>query len=274
MWQFLKALHGRYRSGLLGYEAYDDENQDVSKMKLDPISVAGACNIPKLRIIVGPYAFAELAVGIISNPEVFKRIVQPPMIQDPMEERATAEKWKSHLDSLEKTTPIPILAEICVGEVLGVSTYFAVPKSEDEARAIFNGRHFSLGCNAPPTTNLPDITSLLECMSQVTGRSVTMVEGDIRHFFHQLQLNDTIARHFCVRRGAGKRSFRKWCTLPMGWSFFSLYRSEHFNGHSLEHFGEVQDRCRPLQAPVDTATVHSHRKPKQGGYPCRSCLVR
>lgn len=214
-------MHGRYAGGFLGYDVFAEEvgADACDKLKLDPISCAGQCILPKLKIFVDRFAFSKLAIDIITCPEVFHKVVKPPTAQDPFKTTATADKWKDHLDALEKTTPQPILAEVYVGEVFGVCTYFAVPKDEQSARAIFNGRRFSLACDAPPPTNLPDIIVLLEALSSLHGDSISMVEGDIRHFFHQLKMNEKISQFFCIRRGPGKKDFRRWTTLPMGWSF-------------------------------------------------------
>ena len=213
-------MHGRYAGGVLGYDVFTEaEKSDACEtLPLDPITCAGNCKIPALRVFVDRFTFTHIAVDLICRPEVFHRIVQPPPSKDPFSTTVTADKWKEHLDSLEKTTPQPILAEVYAGEVFGVCTYFAVPKDETSARAIFNGRTFSLACESPPPTNLQDITELLEALSNIHGSDITMVEGDIRHFFHQLKLNEKISQFFCIRRGHGKNDFRRWTTLPMGWS--------------------------------------------------------
>ena len=211
MWQLLRGLGGRYAPAH-EYEAETLENADPSTLPLDPIEVAGQANMTKMKGRLSA-RFAQSALSVVMSIAIFALEVRPPPLDylPP-----TADKWNDHLQALANTLPIPLLQPIAKSLVLFVCTYFAVNKGKDVARAIFNGRRFSSLCRTPPPTNLTDVLTLLRTMHGLPGR-LTMVEGDIRHFFHQIPLHPEVSRYFCIRKSG--QQFWRWATLPMGWSW-------------------------------------------------------
>jgi len=149
------------------------------------------------------------------------------------------------------------LKEIPFEEVKWVASYFAVVKSILEARAIYNGKKFSFLCNTPPPTNLPDMIALLAALCDLieeSGGAVTVSEGDIRHFFHQVPLEFSISQHFCINieDDDGKVQFFRWVTLPMGWSFSPFIAQSISMGiliRTLEICGFDMQRYRSLETP-------------------------
>jgi hypothetical protein len=124
----------------------------------------------------------------------------------------TAKKWQGHLLQLVIFT---ILVAISWKDIRGAAKYFAVPKSETCARAIFNGRVCSRKLQSPPPVNLPFLPDIIDIMNSFDGPAEVLV-ADIRHWFHQIPLNESVSQHFCV--GSGGSWFR-WRTLPMGFSW-------------------------------------------------------
>ncbi|MCG3772892.1 MAG: hypothetical protein JW384_04116 [Nitrosomonadaceae bacterium] len=97
---------------------------------------------------------------------------------------------------------------------------------EINARSIFNGKRFSLGCNVPPGTNLPDFMRVLEALTRLVKdnkRGFHSIVSDVRHAFHQLPLDREISFFFAIARLIeGSEQHWRWCTLPMGWSWSPL----------------------------------------------------
>ena len=122
----------------------------------------------------------------------------------------TAPRWKPHLEVLQASG---ILVETTRSRLKAVANYFAVPKGTNEARAVINLRALSRRMTAPPTTNLPEIETVLRLLS---GTERYLVIGDFRHFFHQFRVADPITDFFGLI--CGGRCFR-WTTMPMGWSY-------------------------------------------------------
>jgi hypothetical protein len=121
-------------------------------------------------------------------------------------------------------------------------------KGTDGVRAIFNGKRFSSRCATPPPTNLPDINVLFAALLRLPGK-ITMVEGDVRHFFHQIKLHYDISRFFCIRM---HQKFWRWATLPMGWSWSPFIAQSISFGviiETLSDCGESVSMYRDLHVP-------------------------
>ena len=111
-----------------------------------------------------------------------------------------------------------ILRSVCREEVVHVSKYFGIPKSNGSvARSIFNGKKLSQLFTAPPPVHLPYLPHVLERMSKIDGFAVGT--GDIRHFFHQMGICRSLQKYFGV---AHKDQFYVWTQVPMGFSFSPL----------------------------------------------------
>jgi len=94
----------------------------------------------------------------------------------------------------------PILLPAAFGELKHIARYFAVPKNEEEARAIWNGRRLSLSSKVPPNVFLPYLPDLLKEISDLDAQigGVTIYTGDFRHFFHQIPSSRTLSYFFGV----------------------------------------------------------------------------
>jgi len=113
----------------------------------------------------------------------------------------------------------PILLPATFGSLQHIGKYFAVPKTEDEARAIWNGRSLSTKSQTPPPVFLPYLPEMLRKISGLQKSfpdGMSMYTGDLRHFFHQIPAGHRLSSYFGVSFG-GK--FYRWRTLPMGWSW-------------------------------------------------------
>ena len=243
LWQLLRGAGGNYSPAAI-YDEGEIDNPDPSFLPLDPVDVAGQANLGAMNGRLHA-RFTLYALSLIMSVAVFVRDVQPPAL-DYMP--STMPKWTSHLQALAATTPTPILVPVAKALVLGVCSYFAVAKGTEYARAIFNGRRFSARCKVPPSTNLPDVVTLLQALSRLPGR-MTFVEGDIRHFFHQLKLHQEISRFFCVRQHG---TFWRWSTLPMGWSWSPFIAQSISMGmiiEVLENCGVSMELYKNLNQP-------------------------
>ena len=256
LWQLLRGLEGRY-APCSGYDAEGMLEEDTSSpadLPLDPICVAGQLKIFDVRNAVAGLQFAERAVDIVTRLDVFMEEVHPPISK--RRRPLTDEKWLRHITELQCTTPKPILVPIKLSEVKWTASYFAVLKTTDEARAIYNGKRFSLQCRTPPQTNLPDITVLLGALCDLvedSGGAITVCEGDIRHFFHQIPLDEMISQFFCINIAEDDvLAFFRWSTLPMGWSFSPFIAQSISMGiliRSLALCGLNMDRYKDLSTP-------------------------
>lgn len=222
LWQLLKGAGGRYVPGTGEYSGADRTETETTEIgDLDPIDpeIAGKANIPAMKAGMKSYAFAIRALLIISSLTHFIAEVSPHAPE--IRRVPTSEKWwtrPNHLKQLIDSKMIEFLPEALV---CGCSSYFAIGKSDGTARSIWNGKNFSLRCATPAPTNLPDVIRVLILLEEMMQelQQPTILEGDVRHYFHQLGLEDDITRYLCVYMD-GK--FWRWKNLPMGlsWSPF------------------------------------------------------
>jgi len=113
----------------------------------------------------------------------------------------------------------PILLPSSYGELRHIGKYFAVPKTEEIARAIWNGKSLSEKSLTPPPVFLPYLPEMLKkigALSKNFPEGMSMYTGDFRHFFHQIPVGKRLSTYFGVSLGG---RFFRWRTLPMGWSF-------------------------------------------------------
>lgn len=202
-----------------------------------PPQICGHANIAKLaedlqkegRAIV----FTLAALAVISSLPVFLASVQPPgYCSGP----PTSGRWTRHIVQL---LVAGVFTAITVRrEVKAVASYFGILKNTDPptCRSIFNGRQFSSRCARPPSTNLPDISRVLEALAELCDAApFATVVGDVRHMFHQVPVAPEVSCYFCLdlEDAASVETLappsvklpEDWCgmlrirTLPMGWSF-------------------------------------------------------
>lgn len=214
LYVFMALCAGRYAPSN-GYQCrLSDDSEDVPR-NLDPIDkqIAANANMSGMRRAMKDIVFASRALSIMMCLITFKAEVQPPNWHNSGRTDAT---WNDHLGQLCEFGVLEELKDI--REMKGCSKYFAVRKTEETARSIFNGRKFSQRCAPPPPTNLPDVVRILEALSELqeVSPSISILEGDIRHYFHQLKLNTEIQNYFCVE---SSEQVYRWRALPMGWSW-------------------------------------------------------
>jgi len=120
-------------------------------------------------------------------------------------------KYKHHFRALEDYS---LLRRVPPESLKFCSTYFSVPKDDQIDRAIFNGRKLSSHFKTPEPVNLADIPRILKEINS-THQGLSMVCGDIRHWFHQLPMNAESQTFFGL---AMEQSTYLWLCVPMGWS--------------------------------------------------------
>jgi hypothetical protein len=209
LWQLLRGSYSGY-----GVDDYETAFDSDSPRPLDPVFVAGQANIRGLLASSRRYnvGFVVLLISLILNSEDF------PVLRTVTQERSirfTNKKYREHFRCLVEWK---LLCACLPEQIRFFNTYFAVPKGEEYARAIFNGKRLSSLMPTPPPVNIFDIPRFLEKLSDIpitTG--VWLVIGDIRHWFHQIPVSFELSRFFGVALSVNE-TFR-WTCLPMGWSF-------------------------------------------------------
>ena len=180
---------------------------------LDPIECAGAVFMDALKKVIKLRRWkpALLMVMLLDNPEKF--LVE----QVPAKRRVwTRKKYQPHFMALKASK---IISELdAPNSCRYYSTYFSVPKTSKEDRAIFNGRLLSMCFRRPPPVNLirmPDLLQKLAVLAK-SHPGLCVASGDLRHWFHQLSAGKALSSFFGV--ACAGASF-KWNTLPMGFSW-------------------------------------------------------
>ena len=200
-----------------------ENSLDPSLVKLDPINVARRADMEKLRKAAERMRlpFSIRALKICSDLSVFLSLVKQPMIK-PWEKPVSAKKWDEHVKALAL---YGVVEEIEFPQLKNGARYFGVMKGTDAARSIWNGRRTSSLLEPPPSVNLPYLPRVLKMIDDLVKEHgpVTIIEGDIRHFFHQLSVCEEIGRYLGLRITIDDklRSFA-WRCVPMGlsWSPF------------------------------------------------------
>jgi len=228
LWRLFKEL-GAYPSG---YGTFLLHRTATYLLGLDPIECAGHIRIEALRKAIQntvQFSFLALAFFVLLDPKgIYEWLA---VSHDELPMTHTSAKWWSHIQDLVHYHVLELIAEEYVKSAGG---YFAIPKSEDVARAIWNGRPLSRCSRPPPPVNFPDLREVLRRSAALTAKShtktgPTIIVGDFRHFFHQIRCSPNLSQHFCVitenqeaRAREGKRpplSHYRWRTLPMGWAW-------------------------------------------------------
>lgn len=215
LWQLLKGTGGRYTPGAVEYGCGETPEDAIGP--LDPIDpkIAGKADLQRMKVRMKPFAFAVRALLLITSLTHFLSEVKPPYITRRV---PTSEKWWTIPNHLKQLRDYQMIDKLDDALVWGCSSYFAVGKSDGSARSIWNGKRFSLLCAVPPPCGLPDIILLLRALEELFRdcQSPTVMEGDVRHYFHQLPLEFDISRFMCVYMD---RTFWRWKNLPMGFSW-------------------------------------------------------
>jgi len=188
-------------------------------LPLDPITCAGGIAVVTLRNAIGTnpaLAFTLPALVMITQDLMLDTWLRQRPERD---ETATPEKWLPHLNYLVKCG---ILLKWNAHAMKFFGSYFAVPKSESHARAIWNGKKLSSFCRPPPPVNLPYLPDLLTRLARLTHqhkRPPTVIVQDWSSFFHQIPVSQEMSEFFGVRTGWSEDHVWRWRTLPMGTTF-------------------------------------------------------
>lgn len=190
---------------------------DVSKVKLDAITVAKSLSLDIQKELAQFAPFAQHAYNITNDGSFFRGLFKSePKEVDITRNRfcKTRARWLQHIVDLQR---FDVLIQLTVAPMGVVSRYFAVPKSNGLARSIFSGGHLSRLCLRPPGVNLPMLPQMLRIMAALcTKGQIYILLGDLRHYFHQIEISPDISRFFsifCCNVMYG------YAVLPMGFSY-------------------------------------------------------
>jgi len=217
MWQLFCQL-GLYFSV---YAAMPHTKVDASSLLLDPITVAGIVYIALLKKRCGEEHMKDVVRFALPALKIITEELPPDLFTLPshcrQERRFTASKWKKHLDSLRQAM---MLVPCALPRLKHVARYFGVPKNENVARAIWNGRFLTEHTRKAPPVNLPAMPDILRRMHDMSHKgNLCMLTADFRHYFHTIKVSEELSRMFGVAvetPDGGLETFR-WATLPMGW---------------------------------------------------------
>jgi hypothetical protein len=203
-----------------GYASYGTKDEDGRPPglvgQLDPIECAGSVDMKGLKKSAARTCPAVLRILlVILQLASFLEAVNPTPT-GPRRLKFTSPKYQGLFDHLEKAKILVPAAEEELRHCMG---YFSVAKGStvdrDGAkvyldRAIVNGKNLSGICEEPPGCNIPDITRLmyelckLNSEARARGRRLSIVSGDLRHWFHQLSLNPEITPWFGLVSGGDR----------------------------------------------------------------------
>lgn len=203
------------------------QGEEVCKpweMKLDPITVARNLKPQKLLSAAKLFPWLLMAVLLISDLGAFTSLFTKPFSEIVINwSQRSSDKYFDHFQVLRDCS---LLAEEKSGKLKFLSSYFAIGKKDGIfARAIFNGRALSRLQKPPPPVNLPEIPTVLRIAARIhkywQGKSLSIAApsvycADIRHYFHEFEIDPEIALYFGV---SCKGKEYSWRGLPMGWAY-------------------------------------------------------
>jgi len=190
-----------------------DSNIKAHDLKLDPITVAGDANLNVLKQWATDLKFQPgiEAVRILTEDAAVASVLK----EEPSRtERETPPKWTKHLKQLKEWK---VISPVSPSDVKCFCKYFAVPKSDQLGRSIFNGRPFCGSCTDPPPVNLPEISHIIELIDKLVKKKGKLFGSvaDIRHWFHQIPVKSRLRDFFGIKCDNRTYSYN---VLPMGWS--------------------------------------------------------
>jgi len=214
MWRLLaEATYGKCRTD------YNDGPAGGDILPLDPVTVAGTANCAGLlkrmqRLRLGAIADGMAITHGPLGPFANKILLALEKARERSRRVPTRNEYAEHFNTLVESN----ILQKAHRKVLFYSSYFAVPKDETVSRAIFNGRRLSSFCPTPPNANLASTSQLMTRMTQHLRREKKfyVLQGDLRHWFHQLKIREEFLPYFGLRLG---NCDYIWKCLPMGWSF-------------------------------------------------------
>jgi len=187
----------------------------VKMAKLDRVHVAGCLTSEAQAELAGIAPFARRAFRTIHDEQFFLSLLLPrhPGSLAP-ERRKTRGCWIKHLRILRGDN---VLCSFTGEPALCISTYFAILKANGTARTIFSGGRLSQMFYRPPPVNLPSLPLVLTLLGDLLrGFKFYLLVGDLRHYFHQIQMGASFPKFFTMECCAQMFAY---VVLPMGWSF-------------------------------------------------------
>jgi hypothetical protein len=198
-----------------------DDGEKPWLLEIDEISVARQLKLEELPQSFFPWL--DPAVELTRSTEAFVALFlegsHPAIIWG----QKTRAEYREHIACLVKAK---VIARIPKGKAKFLSRYFAIPKKDGKARAIWNGRTLSNMQRVPEPVNLPEIPEVLRVAWSIhqsmcareprTLPAPSVLAYDFRHWFHQIGVSLNIGTFFAI---ACAGEFYAWLGLPMGWSW-------------------------------------------------------
>lgn len=219
---------------------------------LDPISPGRFTNLQQINT-----RFGRQALAWITDSQKFEDLLQEDKRYDIDWRRKTKPEYEQHFRVLRDAAIVVDVGDT-LKEIQHISSYFSVPKSATEDRAIFNGYKLSRRFLRPPPVGLPQIPYLLRQICEIQAQEekpLSMLCFDVRHAFHRIKIADAISRRWFVLPDH-HGTFVRWTTVPMGFSYspricqslifsFILHELKDTDGHGITNLQELKDSEHP-----------------------------
>ena len=166
----------------------------------------------------------------------------------------------------------PILIKSSLQELSHIGKYFGVEKTEEVARAIWNGRSLGKKCKAPHPVFLPYLPEILKKIGELSEQfpdGISLYTQDWRHFFHSIPVSRRLSRFFGVSMDG---EYYRWRTLPMG-TTMSCHAAQSVALALLLHQEEGEDL---FDIPEGLEKLPTYIALRGGGFLCvyyDNCLV-
>ena len=220
--------------GDVGYGVTSPAGLDASTMDLDPIlkpdgeKLAGGAKVRLMRACA--LTAIELTFVVFAMCMVLDDHHEPWWVLPTLEKvmTVTAPKWIDHIDALLRWG---VLEESSWNELKCAGAYFGIPKTEELARAIWNGKFLCKHSRPSRPVNLPYLPEVLRRMAVLTRRHrkpLNIMIDDWLSYFNQLPVSKGLSHYFGVvidrwsgsgpddPEGKIKRHYYRWATAPMG----------------------------------------------------------
>jgi len=252
---------------------------DASKMELHEIKCAHSLALSALKKATKAqpevWSFVEEAFKFLTEPlprDFFNEIPETA-------NRHTSIKWKKHVENLERWG---VLLPTDYHLLKHIAYYFAIPKNEEVARAVWNGRTLSRSCRVPPpSVNLPFLPDLLRrllIMMESPG-SLCLLTADFSHYFYIIPCSHDLSYYFGVamedlddqgnvkRDANGNVKYKAWRfrVLTMGHSH-SPWAAQSIGWAGILH--REKDEEELFEVPKGLTQLPTFINIKGGGFIC------
>lgn len=268
MWKLLREI-GLYSDH---YGDISPHRIDASSMPLHEITCAKSLALSALKKATKRqpeiWSFAEKAFVYLTEP------LPSDFFNDLPEEAArhTSKKWKSHVEALERWG---VLEPTEYRLLKHIAYYFAVPKNEEVARAVWNGRTLSRSCRfPPPPVNLPFLPDLIRRLVLIMEQpgSLCLLTADFSHYFYIIPCSHDLSYYFGVAMADGVDKdgsvrYKAWRfpVLPMGHSY-SPWAAQSIGWAGILH--KEKDEEELFLVPANLTQLPTFINIKGGGFIC------